>query len=228
MDHFFSVRLSAGYFDILKDRLYTHEAASLSRRSAQTVLAGILRDFVVAVAPILSFTAEEIWQVLPESLRGKGGASVFQAPWPLLDGPVGNSPAQEWEWIFAVKGAVSKSLESLRQEKKIGSSLEGEVDLYVENDKLREALLKHSENLRYYFLVSNLNIQEGTAPPEAKPAEDPGLKLKTVARKSEGIKCARCWNYYAPVQMDKVHPDICHRCGPVVAKFEAAGAWKPA
>ena len=221
VDHFFSVDLSAGYFDILKDRLYTFETNSKARRASQTVLYDVLKGFVVAVAPILSFTAEEVWQSLPDKFKGKAEQSVFGAHWKTAEAKVDTAFEQEWEWLLSVKRAVAKSLEGLRQAKTIGSSLEGEVDLYVDNDKINAALQKHADHLRYYFLVSKVELKEGAAPTGALEAEDANLKLKTMARKSAGQKCARCWNYYAPSEMDKTHPDICHRCGPVVKNHPA-------
>jgi isoleucyl-tRNA synthetase len=227
LDAFFSVSLSAGYFDILKDRLYTFESGGAGRRAAQTVLYDILRGFVVAVAPILSFTAEEIWQSLPESFRGNIAGSVFDAEWPSFSIKTSEALGREWESIFGAKRAVSKALEGLRQAKTIGSSLEGEVDLYVGNEAVKTTLRNHLENLRYYFLVSKVELKEGTAPPDALGSEEDGLKLMTVARKSAGQKCARCWNYYPSEQLDKAFPDLCHRCGPVVKKLQAAGTWPP-
>src|SRR5581483_10278007 len=88
---------------------------------------------------------------------------------------------QDWEWIFGVKKAVLKSLEGLRQAKTIGSSLEGEVDLYVSNDKVRQTLQKHAEHLRYYFLVSQVSLKEGAAPADAVEGEDKNLGVKTVS-----------------------------------------------
>ena len=227
LDNFFSVTLSAGYFDILKDRLYTFETDSRERRAAQTVLFDILKSFVIAIAPVLSYTAEEIWQSLPESFKGREEKSVFLALWPKVSDSKEESLSQEWNDIFAVKRAVSKALESLRQAKTIGSSLEGEVDLFAGNDRMKAVLKKNLENLRYYFLVSKVELKDGEAPSGALDAEDAGLKLKSVVRKSSGRKCARCWNYYSPAEMDKTHTDICHRCGPVVQKFQAAGTWSP-
>ena len=227
LDNFFSVTLSAGYFDILKDRLYTFETQSRERRAAQTVLFDILKSFVIAIAPVLSFTAEEIWQSLPESFKSRDEKSVFSSLWPKANGKKDEGLGQEWSELFSVKRAVSKSLEGLRQAKTLGSSLEGEVDLYVGNEKVKAVLKKHADNLRYYFLVSNVILKDGEAPAGALDSEDPGLKLKTVVRKSAGQKCARCWNYYAPEQMDKTFLDICHRCGPVVKQFQAAGTWTP-
>jgi isoleucyl-tRNA synthetase len=226
VDQFFSVALSAGYFDILKDRLYTFEVDAKARRASQTVLYDILKHFVVAVAPILSFTAEEIWQALPEKFKEKGEKSVFDAQWAPVAAEVDAGLEQDWEWILAVKRVVSKSLEGLRQAKTIGSSLESEVDLYIGHEKVKATLLKHFEQLRYYFLVSKIDLKEGVAPSDALEGEDANLQIKTLARKSEGQKCARCWNYYPAEQMDKTYPDICHRCGPIVKKFQVAGDGK--
>jgi isoleucyl-tRNA synthetase len=229
LDQFFSVTLSAGYFDILKDRLYTFGAASKTRRAAQTVLFDLLKSFVTAIAPILSFTAEEIWQSLPDHFKPNGEKSVFDSRWDSsVSSQVESGLDEEWGWILATKKAVSKSLEGLRQAKTIGSSLEGEVELYVGNEKTKTALKKHLENLRYYFLVSKVDLKEGEAPADAVESEDASLKLRIVTRKSGGQKCARCWNYYPADQMDKVHSDICHRCGPVVKAHPAfAGAGAP-
>ncbi len=227
LDNFFSVSLSAGYFDILKDRLYTFATDSKARRAAQTVLYDILKSFVVSAAPILSFTSEEIWQSLPEGFKSKNERSVFTALWPTVSEKTDDVLNQEWIEIFTVKRAVSKSLEGLRQAKTIGSSLEGEVELFVGNEKVKAILQKHLENLRYYFLVSGVELKSGEAPAGAVEAEDTNLKLKTITRKSTGQKCARCWNYYSVEQMDKTFADICHRCGPVVQKCQTAGTWSP-
>jgi isoleucyl-tRNA synthetase len=222
LDYFFSVTLSAGYFDILKDRLYTFEANSQARRAAQTVLYDMLKGFVIAVAPILSFTSEEIWQSLPENFKSASEKSVFDAQWPKASAAAFDAAvAQEWEAIFAAKKGVLKSLEGLRQSKTIGSSLEGEVVLYTESEYLKKALKKHASDLRYYFLVSKVELKDGEAPAEAQAAEDASLKLKIVARKSSGHKCARCWNYYD--QLGPEIADLCHRCGPVVQKMTAEG-----
>jgi isoleucyl-tRNA synthetase len=220
LDYFFSVTLSAGYFDILKDRLYTFEANSQARRAAQTVLYDILKSYVVAVAPILSFTAEEIWQSLPENFKSAHEKSVFNSLWvlPTQEVAVDEALAQDWQSIFAAKKAVSKALEGLRQAKTIGSSLEGEVVLYTESEPLKKVLQKNLSDLRYYFLVSKVEIKESQAPAEAIPAEDAALKLKIVAHKSACHKCARCWNYYD--QLGPEAADLCHRCGPVVQKLQ--------
>jgi isoleucyl-tRNA synthetase len=188
------------------------------------VLYDILKGFVVAVAPILSFTCEEIWQALPEGFKEPGHKSIFQASWAKGSVLSNDALSQEWLDIFSSKKAVLKSLEGLRQTKAIGSSLEAEVELYVDNEKVKTHLGKHLENLRYYFLVSKVTLKNGTAPEGAVEAEEARLKLKTLARKSIGQKCARCWNYYESSEMDGQDPEICHRCGPIVRHLNPAGS----
>jgi isoleucyl-tRNA synthetase len=227
VDRFFSGDLSAGYFDILKDRLYTFETQSRERRAAQSVIYDILKNYVVAMAPIISFTAEEIWQSLPESFKEKNEKSVFGTLWAPRHTKIDVAFEQEWDWLLSTKRSVAKSLEDLRQAKTIGSSLEAEVELYTTNDKLRTVLAQHGPNLRYYFLVSDVHLMDGAAPAEAKPSEEAELKLHIAARKSSGQKCARCWNYYHPDQMDKETPEICHRCGPRVRQWPQEEASKP-
>jgi isoleucyl-tRNA synthetase len=129
----------------------------------------------------------------------------------------------EWQEILDAKKVVSKSLEGLRQSKVIGSSLEGEADLYVRSahERTKKALSKHKNDLRYYFLVSKVELKDGAAPEGAFIGKELGSAIDVVPRKSEGLKCARCWNYYAKEEMDKDHPDICRRCGPVVKAHPA-------
>jgi isoleucyl-tRNA synthetase len=223
-DAFCAVTLSARYFDILKDRLYTARAASRERRSAQTALSRILRDLAVGVAPILSFTAEEVWQSLPPSFRRE--PSVFLADWP--QGTTEPSPEElreldAWNRVFDVKEDVSKALEGLRRDKVIGSSLQAEVDLYVGSETLRMLLEECREDLPYLFLVSKVTLKDGPQPAEAFVGE----KVKglfVAARKTEGLKCARCWNHYPALGSVPEYPDLCHRCGPIVRDLKGKGA----
>jgi len=215
LDNYCAVTLSARYFDILKDRLYTHASKSSTRRSAQTVLHRILRSLSVAVAPILSFTAEEVWQ--SQADLKAAAPSVFLASWdaekPLDE--AGNKALEAWERLFAVREEAAKVLENLRQSKTIGSSLEAEVDLWVEGDGLKAALEDCGEDLRYYFLTARAGVHKAPAPPDAaKSAALEGLWLK--ASRTPGRKCARCWNYYEALGEDKAHPELCGRCTAVV------------
>jgi isoleucyl-tRNA synthetase len=223
VDQFCAVTLSSRYFDILKDRLYTFETQGRERRAAQTTLYNILKNLVVAVAPILSFTAEEIWQSLPESFKTE--KSVFFASWPKGMEDQNDSDhqnVQEWELIFLVKEEVSKALEGLRQLKEIGSSLQGEVEIYLKDEKRLEILKKHEQNLRYYFIVSKVGLHFGPASGESLKGEIiKGLEL--TSKKTDGQKCARCWNYYPTLGAVPAYPDLCHRCGPIVQKLNTVG-----
>lgn len=215
MDNFCAVTLSARYFDILKDRLYTHGASSASRRSAQTVLCRILKSMATAVAPVVSFTAEEVWQVLPPAQRGE--ASVFLSDFPKAE-PLSEAEQKEregWARLFLVREEAAKAMEGLRKSKTIGSSLEAELDLYVSQDGLRSLLEARGENLRYDFLVARVGLHAGPAPEGAVKSERvEGLWIQ--AAKTTGAKCARCWNYYPSLGIDADHPDLCGRCAPVV------------
>jgi isoleucyl-tRNA synthetase len=215
LDNFCAVTLSARYFDILKDRLYTHASDSTSRRSAQSALYRILKAMTTAVAPILSFTAEEVWQTLPPSQRDE--ESVFLSNFPESK-PLTADETKElenWERLFLVREEAAHTLEGLRRDKTIGSSLEAEVDLYVAQDDLRALLEARGENLRYDFLTARVGLHTAPAPPDAEKSERvEGLWVK--ASKTEGKKCARCWNYYPTLGSDSSQPELCGRCAPVV------------
>jgi isoleucyl-tRNA synthetase len=215
LDNFCAVTLSARYFDILKDRLYTHGVSSRTRRSAQTALYRVLHSLATAVAPILSFTAEEIWQSMTPSQRSV--ESVFLSDFPTAQ-PLTDAEAKElenWSRIFAVREEAARALEVLRRNKEIGSSLEAEVDLYVAQDGLRVLLEARGEDLRYDFLTARVGLHVGPAPADAVQADKvEGLWIK--ASKTTGAKCARCWNYYPTLIVDVEHPELCGRCHPVV------------
>jgi isoleucyl-tRNA synthetase len=220
LDNYCAVTLSSRYFDILKDRLYTHASSSTSRRSAQTVLVRILKSMATAVAPILSFTAEEVWQSLPPSQRGP--ESVFLSDFPEAKSltEAETKDLEEWARLFAVREESAKALEGLRRNKVIGSSLEAEVDLYVAQDGLRALLEGRGEDLRYDFLVARVGVHASPAPEGAEKAEKvEGLWVKVA--KTQGAKCARCWNYYPTLGSDPAHSELCDRCAPVVKASEA-------
>ena len=223
LDNFCASTLSSRYFDILKDRLYTHGSDSTTRRSAQTVLFGILKSLTTAVAPILSFTAEEIWQSLPAAQRD--GDSVFLSDWPVVP-PLTEADKKDradWEQVFVVREEVTRALEPLRRDKSIGSSLEAEVTLFLEAPTLRSLLDRHLADLRYYFLVSRVTLRDQAAPAGTPKAEKvPGLSL-LADKFAAGTKCARCWNYYEPTEMDPANSELCVRCAPVVKAFGPPG-----
>ncbi len=221
LDTFCAGTLSARYFDILKDRLYTHGAASASRRSAQTVLYAILKAMVTVSAPILSFTAEEIWRSLPPSQQHT--ESVFLTDWPqsLPLSEAEQKQLEGWGEFFTIREEVSRALEPLRKEGKIGSSLEAKVGIHCGEKRLRELLSGHLDQLRYYLLVSKVELHdEAPAGPVYCSDKVKGLRVD-VSKYDAGVKCVRCWNYYEPSEMDKDIPEICHRCAPVVKHHPA-------
>jgi isoleucyl-tRNA synthetase len=216
--HNFCVQELGGfYLDIIKDRQYTTQADSIARRSCQTALFHIAEALVRWIAPILAFTADEIWQFLP----GERNESVMLNTWydqlPLLPEGFALDRAY-WEQIQAVKGAVNKELEGMRAAKAIGGSLQAEVTLYGE-ESLQAALGKLGNELRFALITSTASLAPlADAPADAVATEVPGLKLKIV--KSAHAKCARCWHHREDVGNHAEHPELCDRC---VENIEGAG-----
>jgi isoleucyl-tRNA synthetase len=206
LNNFCSVDLSAVYLDILKDRLYTFRHDSPARRSSQTVLFDVAVALTKLMAPILSFTADEVWKALPAAARRNPDTlSVHLSRLPTAD-PRWRDPglAERWERLLEVRVAVQAELEVQRREKMIGSSLEARVE--VEANPESFGLLKQYEpDLPSLFIVSQVTLKEGrTLPPK------PGFLVR-VSR-AKGIKCERCWNYRESVGRDARHPTLCDRC----------------
>ncbi|MFP5357907.1 MAG: isoleucine--tRNA ligase [Gammaproteobacteria bacterium] len=205
--------LGALYLDILKDRLYTLPRTSLARRSAQTALLHIAEGLVRWIAPVLSFTADEIWRLLP----GERSQSVFAQTWYAF--PQVRGEQLDWPRLIAARGAVQKVLETLRAEGRIGSGLAAEVQLHA-NGALQQALAAAGEELRFWFMTSEVRLCE-TRPPEASPFTlENGEILAVAACASAHGKCGRCWHYRADVGTHPAHPTLCGRC---VQNLEHAG-----
>nr|WP_298144369.1 isoleucine--tRNA ligase [uncultured Pseudomonas sp.] len=216
--HNFCVQELGGfYLDIIKDRQYTTAADSVARRSCQTALFHIAEALVRWIAPVLSFTADELWQYLP----GERNESVMLNGWyqGLSELPEGFELSREfWERVMAVKVAVNKEMEGLRAAKAIGGNLQAEVTLYGE-DALRADLSKLGNELRFVLITSTATLAPLVdAPADAVSTEVAGLKLKIV--KSGHAKCARCWHHREDVGVNPAHPEICGRC---VENIEGAG-----
>ena len=216
--HNFCVQELGGfYLDIIKDRQYTTRADSVARRSCQTALFHITEALVRWIAPILAFTAEEIWQYLP----GERNESVMLNTWyeGLARLPEGFAlDAAYWNRVMAVKGAVNKELEALRSAKAIGGNLQAEVTLFGD-DALQADLAKLGNELRFVLITSTAEVRSaGEAPEQAVATEVPGLKLRIL--KSEHAKCGRCWHHRADVGTHAAHPELCGRC---VENIEGAG-----
>jgi isoleucyl-tRNA synthetase len=208
INQFCVVDLSAFYFDVLKDRLYTFAPRSSSRRSAQTALWRIADALVRMLAPIMSFTAEEIWKFLPAS---KNLESVHLATFPMPQEIFSLSAAQadalraDWGKLLAIREPVLKALEEARQAKTIGSSLEAQLELGLP-DSLLEVASRYSDHLRELFIVSGVELRPEAA--ENGSAAAAKVKVKVAA----GRKCERCWNYSVHVGENAEYPGICERC----------------
>lgn len=191
---FCTVTLSARYFDIIKDRLYILAPRSTERRSAQTALYKIADSLIRLLAPLTAFTADEAW----ESLPGSELASVHLAEFPVASGITDDQLFETWERIFTIRDEVLKALETARTEKQIGSSLEAKVILSADRDTTR-FLLDHYTELRYIFIVSQVEVHE---------AESISVKIE----RADGEKCERCWNYSTRVGEFSKYPTVCERC----------------
>ncbi len=203
------VDMGGFYLDIIKDRQYTTQADSLPRRSCQTAMYHIAEAMVRWLAPVLSYTADEVWQYLP----GERGESVFLETWyeNLFElGEGGSFSAQDWDKIIAVRGAVSLQLEAMRKAGEIGSSLDAEVQLYCD-DEIAALLNKLGDELRFILITSYASVQPMSEKP-ASGAETEVTGLVLIALPSAYAKCDRCWHHREDVGSHAGHPDLCGRC----------------
>jgi isoleucyl-tRNA synthetase len=218
LNNFCSVDLSAFYLDMVKDRLYCEGTASPARRSAQTALYRLLDALVRVMAPILSFTAEDIWGHMPADAARP--ASVLLADFPSVE-PALRDPelARDWDRLLEVRGAVTKTLEALRKKGDIGHSLEAEVRLAA-GGALGELLAGRRTLLPEIFIVSRVEL---LAPGALDgPSSVPGLAV--AAERVHAEKCARCWTYRADVGSDRRFPALCARCARVLAAADVSAA----
>lgn len=216
VNHFCTVELSAFYADIVKDRLYTYAPNSLGRRSAQTALWRICEAMVRLLAPIMSFTCDEVWQYLGtmQAREESVHMSRFPSAADILGGSVNTDDAQlqEWTTLRGVRDQVLKALEETRNQKQIGKSLEAQVKL-VASDALYPVLERHKDELRYLFIVSQVTLEKSPSGNGTNP-----LTVEVV--KADGQKCDRCWNYSIHVGQDKEYPTVCERCSAVLKEME--------
>ena len=213
------VDLSAFYYDVLKDRLYTKSHNSRSRRSAQTAVWKITSALVRLAAPILVFTAEELWKYLPKAAGEPESVHIALFPQEAdLHSGISADKASAWELLGKVRGEVLKALESARNEKKlINSGLEAKVLLNADLE-LKAKLKHYLPVLPTLFIVSQVDfINAGTG--EFRSEAVPGLEV-TVQR-ADGKKCERCWNYSTHVGENTRYPTICERCSEAIAEIEA-------
>jgi isoleucyl-tRNA synthetase len=211
--------LSSFYLDIIKDRLYTSPKRSVARRSAQTAMSAILEVLVRLMAPILSFTADEIWEHMKgEEREPSVHADLFLSPDDVYKD---TDLAQRWENIIAVRREVMRALELARKEKRIGHSLDSSVILGLPAD-LMEKLRPYEDQLRALFIVSSVTLVESDQLEEGLESETlPGVKVKVTP--SSDPKCERCWVHDFTVGHDETHPTICKRCMQALAETERGG-----
>jgi isoleucyl-tRNA synthetase len=215
--HFCSIELGSFYLDIIKDRQYTAKADSLARRSCQTALHHIAEALVRWMAPICSFTAQEIWDLLP----GEREQYVFTQAWyEGFEQFAGVSSEENTFWIelLNVRDAVNQALEQARRDDVIGGSLQAEVTLYADT-ALAEKLKRLGAELRFALLTSEASVADlADAPESAVKAEHLPLAVAVVA--SAHKKCERCWHHREEVGQISEHPDLCQRC---VSNIDGAG-----
>ena len=216
--HYFAgVDMSAFYLDIIKDRLYTEGTNSIERRSAQTVMTEILVTLTKMIAPILSFTAEEIWETLPEVLKDK--ESVLLTDWYKENDEYLNPEIEnKWVEIIKVRKEANKSLEKARQGKDriIGNSLDAKVMLHSTDAEIQKFLVENREKLELALIVSEVEIVENIDETFTKGEEATDLYIKVLH--AEGEKCERCWKYSKELGKDPEHPTLCPRCASVLKK----------
>jgi isoleucyl-tRNA synthetase len=206
--NFCVLELGGFYLDIIKDRQYTTQENSVARRSAQTALYHISEAFVRWIAPILSYTAEEIWQTLP----GERSASVFLELWYEGLDTVDEKDAMGnayWEKVIAVKSAVNKAIEQLRVSGEVGSSLSSEVILYCDK-ALLDILSKLQDELRFVLIASYAKLKPIEEASDAVATDVEGLLVSVISSKHS--KCARCWHYREDVGAYSEHSELCGRC----------------
>ena len=207
----FIVMISSVYFDAIKDRLYSDAANSVQRRSAQTVLANMLQAMVRQLAPILTFTTDEVWEYFPDGMKSQNRPQFVQlAGWqseddfiPALPKDKRESLLQTYETVSAARDVVTKALEDARNEELINKSQEACVVLTAPSDKLSTLKERGVEALAEMFIISELELQTGD-------------ELKAEVKKATGEKCPRCWNY-----RQLGDDGLCPRCHAVVEAFEA-------
>ena len=221
---FATVDLSAFYFDIIKDRLYTAPAKSVRRRAAQTVLYQLSEALVRAVAPLMCFTADEVWSYLPQPASGETREPSVHLTQFVPAAKLRNLIPQKfegrldnWPRLVEVRDAVLKALEAARRDKLIHSPLEAKVRLSADAG-LGPLLKDYLSELTTLFIVSQVELADSGLEGVGESSL-PGLKIKI--ERASGAKCERCWNYSEQVGKDTVYPDVCDRCSAALREIEA-------
>ena len=210
--YFCSMEMSAFYLDIVKDRLYCEGKDSIERRSTQTVLTEVLKVLVRIISPVLSFTADEIWERIPEALKEE--ESVHLSKWVDANPEYINGElAQKWDKIARIRREVNKKLEAERQAGLIGHSLDAKVLLNVVNDEYSFIKDYTESEVSDLFIVSQVKFVNDSL------AESEIEGISIAVEKASGEKCERCWKYDEKVGHNHNHPDVCPRCAGVLEKM---------
>jgi len=220
INHFCVVDLSAFYFDVIKDRLYTFAPDSAGRRSAQTAIWRICEAMTRLLAPVLSFTCEEVWQHLPKVADRLD--SVHLEKFPEVADVLGSAfaseddpNAQDWTTLLAVREQALKALEEARNSKVIGKSVEAQLAITA-SDPAYSVLQRHADQHRYLFIVSAVTVAQGAG-------NGSGGGVHIQVKKADGGKCDRCWNFSTHVGEDAAYPTVCERCSAVLKELEGRG-----
>jgi isoleucyl-tRNA synthetase len=212
--------LSAFYLDVLKDRLYVSHKDSLQRRSAQSALYRILLLLLRDMAPILSFTAEEIHNNLPDALK-PGASTVFGLGLPEAEPPMEEQEKRFWDLLLTLRGEVSKAVEPVRREGTVGHSLDCRVTLYADEDLMTR--LQHAEStLPELCIVSQMELESLQRAPEGAYRSEEIEGLAVEVEPAAGEKCPRCWHYSQGIGANEDHPEVCPRCADVMRLLQAA------
>jgi len=206
VNEFCIVDLSALYLDVLKDRMYTFAPTSIARRSAQTVIYKITEALVRLVAPILSFTADEVWGYLPADANRAASVHLTHFPTPDEVAPAIPALLTEWQKLLQIRDEALKALEADRKAGRIGKALEARIEIHPTAD-LAPTLHHFKSSLKELFNVSQVEVKENTA----------NGTIQAITLPADGTKCERCWNYYADDGPDHVQPfgpwpKVCGRC----------------
>jgi isoleucyl-tRNA synthetase len=216
VNHFCIVDLSAFYFDVLKDRLYISAPKAQARRSAQTAIWQVGEALTRLLAPIMTFTSEEVWQYLPkiESRCESVHLSSFPTDINIVGEftvPFDFSQQNDWNTLRSVRDEVLKALEDARNNKLIGGPLEAQVHLTA-SDPLYALLKRYEAQLRYLFIVSAVSLTQGLGNGTGS--------VHVEVKKADGTKCERCWNYSTHVGEDKNYATVCERCSAILKEIE--------
>ena len=208
--HFCSIELGSGYLDIIKDRQYTAQQDSIARRSCQTALYHIAEALVRWMAPITSFTAQEIWPLIP----GQRDEFVFTQSWyqgfAEIEAPADFDDAF-WHRVFAVKEAVNQAMEQARKQDALGGSLEANVTLFAD-DAIAADLQRLGDELRFVLITSGASVRPVGTRPENAVAAEGVAGLYVLVERSQAKKCVRCWHHREDVGAHADHPELCGRC----------------